>query len=252
MVIDLHAGEEGGGRHQDLHRPTGGGGVDLGSHGGRSGPSTCSLHWSSTPSPGARARSSGGACGMEVCAVLGRGFNQATAFEWALKLQELTQVVAQPSRPPISSTARSLSSSPVIRCSCRGSWPGDRRCRRRCWIDAARPAHPWWSSAMTGGWQTWPRSCSSSIPSRRVAVPDPSRGPGPVVRLPPHVAKGLDPEQPRVCTRSPGRHSPFGSPLGQDHPRPSRTFSPRPGWVPRIPIRARRARVAGKLVDHFG
>ncbi|HEX2405183.1 MAG TPA: SIS domain-containing protein, partial [Acidimicrobiia bacterium] len=33
---------------------------------------------------------------MEVCAVLGRGFNQATAFEWALKLQELTQVVAQP------------------------------------------------------------------------------------------------------------------------------------------------------------
>ncbi len=34
--------------------------------------------------------------GMEVCAVLGRGFNQATAFEWALKLQELTQVVAQP------------------------------------------------------------------------------------------------------------------------------------------------------------
>ncbi len=34
--------------------------------------------------------------GMEFCAVLGRGFNQATAFEWALKLQELTQVVAQP------------------------------------------------------------------------------------------------------------------------------------------------------------
>ena len=34
--------------------------------------------------------------GMEYCAVLGRGFNQATAFEWALKLQELTQVVAQP------------------------------------------------------------------------------------------------------------------------------------------------------------
>lgn len=34
--------------------------------------------------------------GMEVCAVLGRGFNQATAFEWALKLQELTHVVAQP------------------------------------------------------------------------------------------------------------------------------------------------------------
>jgi N-acetylglucosamine-6-phosphate deacetylase len=31
------------------------------------------------------------------CAVLGRGFNYATAFEWALKLQELAQVVAQPS-----------------------------------------------------------------------------------------------------------------------------------------------------------
>ena len=33
---------------------------------------------------------------MEHCAVLGRGFNQATAFEWALKLQELCYVVAQP------------------------------------------------------------------------------------------------------------------------------------------------------------
>jgi len=33
---------------------------------------------------------------MEHCAVLGRGFNQATAFEWALKIQELTHVVAQP------------------------------------------------------------------------------------------------------------------------------------------------------------
>jgi glutamine---fructose-6-phosphate transaminase (isomerizing) len=34
--------------------------------------------------------------GMEHCAVLGRGYNHATAFELALKLQELTQVVAQP------------------------------------------------------------------------------------------------------------------------------------------------------------
>ncbi len=33
---------------------------------------------------------------MEHCAVLGRGYNHATAFEWALKLQELTHVVAQP------------------------------------------------------------------------------------------------------------------------------------------------------------
>lgn len=33
---------------------------------------------------------------MEHCAVLGRGFNQSTAFEWALKLQELAHVVAQP------------------------------------------------------------------------------------------------------------------------------------------------------------
>lgn len=33
---------------------------------------------------------------MEHCAVLGRGLHQATAFEWALKLQELTYVVAQP------------------------------------------------------------------------------------------------------------------------------------------------------------
>jgi glucosamine--fructose-6-phosphate aminotransferase (isomerizing) len=33
---------------------------------------------------------------IEHCAVLGRGFNQSTAFEWALKLQELTHVIAQP------------------------------------------------------------------------------------------------------------------------------------------------------------
>jgi glucosamine--fructose-6-phosphate aminotransferase (isomerizing) len=33
---------------------------------------------------------------MEHTAVLGRGVNHATAFEWALKLQELTHVVAQP------------------------------------------------------------------------------------------------------------------------------------------------------------
>jgi glucosamine--fructose-6-phosphate aminotransferase (isomerizing) len=33
---------------------------------------------------------------MKHCAVLGRGYNHATAYEWALKLQELTYVVAQP------------------------------------------------------------------------------------------------------------------------------------------------------------
>lgn len=33
---------------------------------------------------------------MERCAVLGRGFNYATAFEWALKLKELTYVAAEP------------------------------------------------------------------------------------------------------------------------------------------------------------
>jgi glucosamine--fructose-6-phosphate aminotransferase (isomerizing) len=37
-----------------------------------------------------------GEADMEHCAVLGRGFNQSTAFEWALKIQELTHVVAQP------------------------------------------------------------------------------------------------------------------------------------------------------------
>jgi glutamine---fructose-6-phosphate transaminase (isomerizing) len=42
------------------------------------------------------AESAAAHAGIEYCAVLGRGFNQATAFEWALKLQELTQVVAQP------------------------------------------------------------------------------------------------------------------------------------------------------------
>ena len=33
---------------------------------------------------------------MRQCVVLGRGFNYCTAFEWALKLEELTYVVAEP------------------------------------------------------------------------------------------------------------------------------------------------------------
>lgn len=33
---------------------------------------------------------------MSRCVVLGRGFNYATAFEWALKLKELTYVIAEP------------------------------------------------------------------------------------------------------------------------------------------------------------
>jgi len=33
---------------------------------------------------------------MSQCVVLGRGFNYATAFEWALKMKELTYVIAEP------------------------------------------------------------------------------------------------------------------------------------------------------------
>lgn len=33
---------------------------------------------------------------MDQCVVLGRGFNYATAFEWSLKMKELSYVVAQP------------------------------------------------------------------------------------------------------------------------------------------------------------
>jgi glucosamine--fructose-6-phosphate aminotransferase (isomerizing) len=33
---------------------------------------------------------------MNQCVVLGRGYNYATAFEWALKMKELTYVVAEP------------------------------------------------------------------------------------------------------------------------------------------------------------
>jgi glucosamine--fructose-6-phosphate aminotransferase (isomerizing) len=36
---------------------------------------------------------------MSQCAVLGRGFNYATAFEWAIKLKELAYVVADPYSP---------------------------------------------------------------------------------------------------------------------------------------------------------
>lgn len=33
---------------------------------------------------------------MSHCVVIGRGYNYATAFEWSLKLKELTYVVAEP------------------------------------------------------------------------------------------------------------------------------------------------------------
>jgi len=33
---------------------------------------------------------------MRQCVVLGRGFNYATAFEWSLKLKELTYTIAEP------------------------------------------------------------------------------------------------------------------------------------------------------------
>ncbi|MCK4726584.1 MAG: SIS domain-containing protein, partial [Anaerolineales bacterium] len=33
---------------------------------------------------------------MQHCVVLGRGYNYSTAFEWSLKLKELTYVVAEP------------------------------------------------------------------------------------------------------------------------------------------------------------
>jgi glutamine---fructose-6-phosphate transaminase (isomerizing) len=33
---------------------------------------------------------------MNQCVVLGRGFNYATAFEWALKMKELTYIIAEP------------------------------------------------------------------------------------------------------------------------------------------------------------
>jgi glucosamine--fructose-6-phosphate aminotransferase (isomerizing) len=33
---------------------------------------------------------------MQRCVVIGRGYNYATAFEWSLKLKELTYVVAEP------------------------------------------------------------------------------------------------------------------------------------------------------------
>jgi glucosamine--fructose-6-phosphate aminotransferase (isomerizing) len=33
---------------------------------------------------------------MRQCVVLGRGFNYCTAFEWALKLKELTYTIAEP------------------------------------------------------------------------------------------------------------------------------------------------------------
>jgi glucosamine--fructose-6-phosphate aminotransferase (isomerizing) len=36
---------------------------------------------------------------MSRCVVIGRGYNYATAFEWSLKLKELTYVVAEPYSP---------------------------------------------------------------------------------------------------------------------------------------------------------
>jgi len=63
---------------------------------------------------------------MQQCVVLGRGFNYATAFEWALKLKELTYVEAEPyssadfQHGPIAMVARGfpvmavLSSGPLV------------------------------------------------------------------------------------------------------------------------------------------
>jgi glucosamine--fructose-6-phosphate aminotransferase (isomerizing) len=33
---------------------------------------------------------------MDQCVVLGRGFNYSTAYEWALKMKELTYIIAEP------------------------------------------------------------------------------------------------------------------------------------------------------------
>jgi len=42
------------------------------------------------------AQMAAGYSSLDRCSVIGRGFNHATAFEWALKLQELAYVLAQP------------------------------------------------------------------------------------------------------------------------------------------------------------
>jgi len=36
---------------------------------------------------------------MNRTVVLGRGFNYSTAFEWALKLKELSYIIAEPYSP---------------------------------------------------------------------------------------------------------------------------------------------------------
>ena len=54
---------------------------------------------------------------MTHCLVLARGLNHATAFEWSLKLKELTGVLAEPFHPPISGMARWPSSPRAFRSS---------------------------------------------------------------------------------------------------------------------------------------
>ena len=163
---------------------------------------------------------------MEHCVVLGRGFNYATAFEWALKLKELTYVIAEPDSSadfqhgPVAMLDRGL---PGLR----------RRSRRRGLQGHARtPPAPRGGAAHRAPGHLRPRrgavarahAAAASRRRARVAEPDREHRLRAAVLLPPHPRQGLRHRSaPRAAKGHPHavKHRPAAArPL---HPRRNRT-----------------------------
>ena len=139
---------------------------------------------------------------LDRCVIVGRGFEYATAREWALKLKELAQVFADPvfigRLPPWPDRARPARHS---RRSCwrrratAARWPscrrprGPRRRHRRRFADDGRPAALGrWPIQLPAGVPEWLRPVVSIVPGQLFAY---------------HatIARGLDPEAPRSLTK---------------------------------------------------
>lgn len=146
-------------------------------------------------------RLAAGYADMEHCAVLGRGFNHATAFEWALKLQELTYAIAQPF-----STADFLHGPvavlepgyPVLAVTVRGPTHGDV-------LEVLRSAASSGARVLTVS-----NDPGLDVPGEKVLIPDeleewltpiPAIVAGQLFSYHLAIAKGLDPERPRGLSK---------------------------------------------------
>ncbi|MEZ4593962.1 MAG: SIS domain-containing protein [Chloroflexota bacterium] len=119
---------------------------------------------------------------MQQCVVLGRGYNYATAFEWSLKLKELTYVVAEPYSSadfrhgpiaivdrgfPVMAIAPSGAVLPDMHAPCCKSWP--RKSRPNCSSLATTPPRSNWPippfpspQICPNGFRRWSASCPPS------------------------------------------------------------------------------------------